>query len=130
MPQIKKVDCIRIYVDDLAKGLAFYQEKLGHTVIWKSNEAIGLRLPNQDAELVIQTRDKKMEVNLLVDSVSEAIKEFEKAGAVLVYGPIEIPIGKYAIVKDPWGNELPLLDSSKGLFITDKNGNIIGQETK
>jgi lactoylglutathione lyase len=129
MTQIRKVDCLRIYVDDLDKGLTFYKEKLGHKIIWRTTDAIGLQLPDQDAELVIQTRDKKTEVNLLVESVPEAIKEFKKAGANLVYGPIDIPIGQYAILKDPWDNELAILDSSKGLFITDKNGNIIGQES-
>lgn len=130
MTQIKKVDCLRLYVDDLEKGLDFYKTKLGHKIIWRTSDAIGLRLPDQDAEIVIQTRDKKTEVNLLVDSVPDAIMEFEKAGATLVYGPIEIPIGKYAILKDPWDNELAILDSSKGLFITDNQGNIIGQESK
>jgi predicted enzyme related to lactoylglutathione lyase len=66
----------------------------------------------------------------LVDSVSEAILEIKEAGGSLIFGPIDIPIGKYATLKDPWNNELAILDSSKGMFITDKDGNIIGQETK
>jgi hypothetical protein len=29
-------------------------------------------------------------------------------------------------VKDPWGNRLVFLDNSKGTFITDDNGRVIG----
>jgi lactoylglutathione lyase len=126
-PFFKKVDCLRIYVDDLEKGLAFYRDKLGHPMIWRSEDAIGLRMPGQDTEIVIQTRDNKAEINLLVDSVPDAIQEMIEIGGTLIFGPIDIPIGKYAILKDPWNNELPILDSSKGLFITDKDGKIIGQ---
>jgi lactoylglutathione lyase len=129
-PIFKKVDCLRVYVDNLEKGLEFYRDKLGHSIIWRSEDAIGLRIPEQDTEIVIQTRDKKTEVNLLVDSVSEAILKIKEAGGSLIFGPIDIPIGKYATLKDPWNNELAILDTSKGLFITDKEGNIIGQETK
>jgi len=129
-PLFKKVDCYRIYVDDLEKGLAIYRDKLGHPIIWRSEDAIGLRIPDQDAEIVIQTKNKKAEVNLLVESVPEAINEIIEVGGSLLFGPIDIPIGKYAILKDPWNNELAILDRSKGLFITDKDGNIIGQEKK
>jgi hypothetical protein len=35
--------------------LKFYSEKLGHDIIWKTDFAAGLKLPNCDAELVIST---------------------------------------------------------------------------
>jgi len=101
-PLFKKVDCFRIYVDDLEKGLAMYRDSLGHPIIWRSDNAIGLQMPDQDAEIVIQTKDNKTEVNLLVESVSEAINAIVEAGGGLLFGPIDIPIGKYAIIKDPW----------------------------
>jgi lactoylglutathione lyase len=128
-PLFKKVDCYRIYVDDLEKGLAFYRDQLGHRLIWRSEDAIGLQLQDQDAELVIQRRDKRTEINLLVESVPKAIEAMEAAGGTVKFGPIDIPIGQYAILEDPWGNELPILDSSKGLFVTDEDGNIIGRQT-
>jgi len=30
------------------------------------------------------------------------------------------------VVRDPWGSELVLLDTSKGLLETDPEGNVIG----
>lgn len=40
--------------------------------------------------------------------------------------PFDIQIGKCAVVKDPWDNQYVILDMSKGSFITDEKGNIIG----
>lgn len=40
----------------------------------------------------------------------------------------DIEIGKCAVVKDPWGNQFVILDDSKGVFLTDENGNIIGHK--
>ncbi len=39
--------------------------------------------------------------------------------------PFDIKIGRCVVVKDPWGNQLVLLDSTKGLLKTDQAGNVI-----
>jgi catechol 2,3-dioxygenase-like lactoylglutathione lyase family enzyme len=54
-PVIRKVDAIQIHVPDLDTGLRFYRDSLGHELIWRTERAIGLRLPDTDAELVLQT---------------------------------------------------------------------------
>ena len=41
-------------------------------------------------------------------------------------GPFDIKIGKVAVVRDHWGNEYTLLDTSKGTFDTDSVGNVTG----
>jgi catechol 2,3-dioxygenase-like lactoylglutathione lyase family enzyme len=48
-PLIERVDCVRLYVADLEAGLAFYRDQLGHAIIWRTREAVGLRLPDTDA---------------------------------------------------------------------------------
>ena len=80
MALIRKVDCIRLYVSDLEAGLAFYRDRLGHELIWRTETAAGLRLPESDAELVLQTEDQRQEVDLLVDSADEAARQVEAAG--------------------------------------------------
>ncbi len=42
----------QIHVPDLEAGLRFYRDQLGHEVAWRTERAIGLRLPESDAELV------------------------------------------------------------------------------
>ena len=125
-PLIRKVDCLRLYVPDLEAGLAFYRDRLGHELIWRSATAAGLRMPDTDAELVIQTEEQRQEVDLLVDSADEAAAFIEGAGGKVIVSPFDIQIGRCAVIEDPWGNPLVVLDISKGLFETDADGNIIG----
>jgi lactoylglutathione lyase len=128
MPLIRKVDCVRIYVPDLEAGLAFYRDKLGHELIWRTATAAGLRLPETDAELVIQTEEQRQEIDLLVDSADAAARFIEQAGGTVIVPPFDIQIGRCVVVEDPWGNPLVLLDTSKGLLTTDAEGNVIGNE--
>ena len=76
--------------------------------------------------MVIQNEDKFRETDLKVDSVVDAVKEIKSAGGKIIKGPFDIKIGKCAVVEDPWGNNLVILDSTKGTFITDDEGNILG----
>ena len=128
MPLIRKVDCVRLFVPDLEAGLAFYRGKLGHELIWRTATAAGLRLPETDAELVIQTEEQRQEIDFLVDSADEAARFIEQAGGAVIVPPFDIQIGRCVVVEDPWGNPLVLLDMSKGLFTTDAEGNVIGNE--
>lgn len=123
---LRKVDCVRLYVPDLEAGLAFYRDRLGHELIWRTEFAAGLRLPESEAELVIQTEDRRQEVDLLVDSADEAARFIEATGGKVTVPPFDIQIGRCVVVEDPWGNPLVLLDASKGLLATDADGNVIG----
>ena len=126
MPLLRKVDCVRLYVPDLEAGLAFYRDQLGHELIWRTATAAGLRLPESEAELVLQTEEQRQEVDLLVDSADEAAAFIERAGGKIIVPPFDIQIGRCVVVEDPWGNPLVLLDTSKGLLKTDADGNVIG----
>lgn len=123
-----KVDCIRLYVSDLEAGLAFYRDQLGHPLIWRMGEAAGLRIPGCEAELVLQTERPGLEVDLTVASADEAALRWQALGGKVLAGPFDIRIGRCAVVEDPWGNPLVLLDTSKGLLVTDEHGNVIGNE--
>jgi predicted enzyme related to lactoylglutathione lyase len=96
-------------------------------VIWKTESSAGLGLSEGITEVVLQNERKELNVDFKVDSVVEAVKDIEKAGGQVIYGPFDIPIGKCAVVKDPWGNRYVILDTTKGTYITDDEGNIIGQ---
>jgi predicted enzyme related to lactoylglutathione lyase len=126
MALIRKVDCVRLYVSDLEAGLSFYRDRLGHKLIWRTETAAGLRLPESDAELVLQTEEQRQEVDFLVDSAEEAATFIEQAGGKVIIPPFEVQIGRCVVLEDPWGNPLVLLDTSKGLLKTDADGNVIG----
>jgi len=126
MPLIRKVDCVRLYVSDLEAGLAFYRDQLGHDLIWRTETAAGLRLPESETELVLQTEDQRQGVDLLVDSADEAARFIAQAGGRVIVPPFDIQIGRCVVVEDPWRNPLVLLDTSKGLLKTDADGNVMG----
>ena len=122
----RNVDCIRLAVPDLEAGLAFYRDQLGHSLIWKTADSAGLRMPDTHTELVLHTDPAPPEIDLKVESADAAALRFQEAGGEIVVPPFEIQIGRAAVVKDPWGNQLVLLDCSKGMLITDEHGAIIG----
>jgi catechol 2,3-dioxygenase-like lactoylglutathione lyase family enzyme len=93
----RKLDNHLLRVADLDAAISFYQDKLGHRLSWRSDEAAGFALPETEAELVVH----------------------------LKIGP-ETDI----LVRDPFGNELVLLDQSKGRLATDARGRVIGIEPR
>ena len=126
-PLFRKVDCLSIPVPDLDAALAFYSERLGHELIWRSSKAAGLKLPDSNAELVLHTDDRLLETDLSVESVPQALERFRTAGGKVLAGPFDIQIGLCAIVADPWDNVLVLLDASKGLLRVDENKRVIDE---
>lgn len=122
----RKVDCLRVAVTDLEAGLAFYGDALGHELVWRTETAAGLRTRDGDSEIVVHTEGRGTETDLAVDSVPAAVAAIVAGGGSVVRGPFEIQIGLCAVVRDPWGNELVILDTSKGLLRTDDAGNVIG----
>jgi len=125
-PLLRKVDCVRLYVPDLDVGLTFYRDQLGHELIWRTEHAAGLRMPGTDAEIVLHTERQDPEIDFLVDSADAAAARIEHAGGKVIVPPFDIQIGRCVVVQDPWGNRLVLLDTSKGLLVTDANGNVVG----
>jgi catechol 2,3-dioxygenase-like lactoylglutathione lyase family enzyme len=118
-PVFRKIDCLSLPVPNLDEALAFYQGAIGHELVWRDETAAGLRLPDDDAELVLHVAARPAEVDLLVESVPVAVQALTAAGAELVAGPFEIRIGLCAVLRDPWKNPLVILDSSKGLLKVD-----------
>lgn len=125
-PLIKKIDCVQFYVSDLESGIKFYRA-LGHSLKWRTDDSAGFQMPETDAEIVIQTNRREQETDLLVDSVDSAVKRIVDAGASLVVPPFEIRVGKCAVIIDPWGNKLVLLDLSKGMLRTDSSEKVVDQ---
>ncbi len=129
-PLFQNIDCLQLYVPDLEAGIDYYCNQLGLKIIWKTKTAVGLGMEKGLAEIVLQNERREMEQDIKVDSVPEAVKKIEQAGGTILSGPFDIKIGQCAVVKDPWGNQYVILDTTKGTFITDDEGNILGQEKR
>ncbi len=125
-PLYLKVDCVRLPVPDLERGLAFYRDALGHELVWRTDTAAGLRMPDSDAEIVIHTEDTPQETDLLVDSADEAAARIVESGGRIIAGPFDIAVGRCAVLADPFGNVLVALDLSRGRYVTDDQGRVTG----
>lgn len=123
VPVLKKINAVLVKVPSIQAGLDFYREQLGLQTLWRTEDTASVRLG--DGQLVMSTV-LEPETNILVDSVEDAIKVFEKSGGKVVSPSEDIPVGKLATVEDTFGNQLTLLDFSKGFYITDKLGNVTG----
>ncbi|WP_456826121.1 VOC family protein [Cellulomonas sp. P5_E12] len=120
------VDSVQLPVPDLDSALAFYRDRLGHPLVWRTGTAAAVRLPDDRAELVLQLERPELEVDFLVDSVHQAVGEVVAAGGTVVVPAFDIPVGRAARVADPFGNVLTLVDLSAGRYVTDDEGNVTG----
>jgi len=112
-PPLRKIDCVRLPVDDLDEAIGFYG-RLGHQLVWRRPTQAGLRLPDSDAELVLHTEHPEQEIDFLVDDADDAAERFTRLGGSLVEGPFDIEVGRCAVVEDPFGNRFVLLDLRYG----------------
>ncbi|MEV0159131.1 VOC family protein [Nonomuraea fuscirosea] len=126
-PAIRKVDAVMVPVPDLDSGLRFYRDRLGHQLLWRDDELgqAGLGLPDTDTEMVLTTRPGLVPA-WLVDSADDATAQVVRAGGRVVAEPVDVPVGRLAVVADPFGNELVLIDLSKGTYVTDASGAVTG----
>lgn len=124
---LRKIDAVTVRVPTLDEGIDFYCDRLGHSLKWR-NDAIGqagLALPDGDSELVLTIRHG-YEPNWLVESVDDAVEQFVVGGGQVLAPPADIPVGRLAVVQDPFGNVLVLLDLSKGTYTTGPDGAVTG----
>lgn len=128
-PLLRAVDCVTVPVPDLDAGLAFYRDDLGHRLLWRNDDTgqAGLELPDSETELVLTT-GREYAPAWLVRSVDQAVEVIRSAGGQVRAAPADIPVGRLAVVTDPFGNSLVLIDLSKGHYVTDPGGVVRGVE--
>ena len=126
-PVLLYLDAVTVPVPGLDSGMKFYCGVLGHELIWRNNAEgqAGLRTPESGTEIVLTTR-LGYEPDWKVASADATADVFRAHGGRAQLGPIDIPIGRLAIVEDPFGNRLVVLDSTKGTYQTDAAGNVTG----
>jgi predicted enzyme related to lactoylglutathione lyase len=113
---LRKIDCVMVKVVDLVAASEFYAEVFGLRPLWRDETSIGMGMPETDAEIVLHTMDLPADrsVFYLVDDVLSAARTAQRAGCVVVEAPFDIAIGKCAVLADPFGNTVGLLDMTKG----------------
>jgi lactoylglutathione lyase len=112
-----RIDCVMFRVEDIDPALDFYREVMGLVPRWREGNMAGLDFPRTPGtELVLHTDSDipAVDVNYAVDDVAAALPTLVRAGCRVVAGPFPIAIGNCAVVTDPFGNSLTLVDMTKG----------------
>jgi predicted enzyme related to lactoylglutathione lyase len=113
----KKIDCVMIRLDDVAAGERFYSEVFGLKPLWREAGSVGLGFPDTDAEIVLHNNadiPNKVEVHYLVDDVVAAVKVCAEKGCRVLAPPFDVPVGKCAVIQDPFATTICILDLSSG----------------
>jgi lactoylglutathione lyase len=106
-----------IRVESVEAAAAYYARVFGLRPIWSGEGSIGLVFPESDAEIVLHSDPSipsPVEVYYVVDNVLAAIRSCAKEGCEILVAPFEIHIGKCAVIRDPFGTRLCILDKTKG----------------
>ncbi len=114
---LKKIDCVMIRVGDVSAAEKFYADVFGLKPLWREAGAVGMGMPETDAEIVLHNNadiPNKVEVHYLVDDVVAAVKSYSAKGCRVLVPPFDVLIGKCAVIQDPFGTLICLLDLSSG----------------
>jgi predicted enzyme related to lactoylglutathione lyase len=105
-----------VRVGDLEAAADFYSRVFGLRRLWQDESSVGLGMPDTDAEVVLHTMDLPSDrsVHYLVDDVLTAVSTYQQHGCVVREPPFDIAIGRCAVLEDPFGNTVSILDMSKG----------------
>lgn len=115
---LRKIDCVMIRVEDVNASAAYYAKVFGLRPKWSEDGTLGLVFPESDAEIVLHretTIPSSVEVHYLVDDVVVAVAHYAARGCEVLVAPFDITIGKCAVIRDPFGTRLCILDATKGL---------------
>ena len=114
---LKKIDAVLLRVSDLEKTADFYVNVLGLRRGWTDteNQMIGLLFPGNDTELVLHKNESLPDPNVSyqVDDVLEFIEQYKSKGFKVLVEPFDIRCGKCAILEDPEGHSIEIMDITK-----------------
>ena len=114
---LRKIDCIMIKVDEVDKAREFYIRVFGMLPAWRDATSAGLKFPESDAEIVLHSIaniPSRVDVTYLVDEVVAAVAALQAEGCVVAAAPFDVAIGKCAVIVDPFGTPMTLIDLTKG----------------
>jgi lactoylglutathione lyase len=114
---LRKIDCVMIRVEDPEAAALYYSEVFGLRRLWQDETSVGMGFPETDAEVVLHCNPEipsRVDVYYLVDDVIYSVRVLRQSGCTVLAEPFDIPIGKCAVVRDPFGTTLSMLDMTRG----------------
>jgi lactoylglutathione lyase len=121
-----KLGLVMIVVREMERSVAFYRDVLGlklliHQENWSQLDAgnvlIGLH-PEGDEVKVSPTTG--MSIAIYVDDMDKAVAEIRSRFGKIALGPRRDPFGRWALVRDPDGYCLQIVEMARGLRTAHK----------
>jgi catechol 2,3-dioxygenase-like lactoylglutathione lyase family enzyme len=124
---LRKIDRIVLRVPGLPAAVRYYRDVLGLKLIRQDTRVASFKLAEQDAELVLHTDPDLPSdaVYYLVDDVRDLYRRRAALKLTFTSPPTQVSRGYRAIVRDPFGTVLMLLDRS-----TESSGAGAVEDTK
>ncbi len=116
-----KLGLVMIVVRDMERSVAFYRDVLGlklliHQDNWSQFDAgniiIGLH-PEGDEVKVSPTTG--MSIGIYVDDMDQAVAEIRRRLAKIAIGPRAEPFGRWALLFDPDGYSIQIIEMARSL---------------
>ena len=105
-----------IIVKDIEESISFYQDVLGFEMVEKFyQDAGGLVLMQSPDGAAVELIDSKAfetgfwSIGVEVDDFEAAIEELRSKGCKFVYEPTSLPLGKLAMIEDPNGVKVAII---------------------
>ncbi|MGD0479788.1 MAG: VOC family protein [Terracidiphilus sp.] len=123
-----KLGLVMIVVRDMERSVAFYRDVLGlklliHQDNWSQFDAgnilIGL---HPDGEEVKVSPTTGMSIGIYVDDVDKAVAEIRRRLARIAVGPRPEPFGRWALLFDPDGYSIQIIEMARSLRAQHKLG--------
>jgi len=117
MSGLKKIDSVMVRAKDIDASAKFYEEVMGLKRAWTDTEKqmVGFLFPGNDSELVIYTGPKldSPSYSFSVEDVVEFCQRYREQGYTVLMEPFEVRCGMYAVLADPDGNRINIIDLKK-----------------
>jgi predicted enzyme related to lactoylglutathione lyase len=114
---VRKVDAVMHLVDDIYNADDFYENVMGLRRGWTDdeNKMIGMLFPDNDTELVLHMNKNlpNPNVSFQVEDVMAYVEEYKSKGYRVLEEPFNIRCGKCAVLEDPYGNGVEVMDLTK-----------------
>ena len=115
---LKKIESVLIRVNDVSAAADFYADVFGLKPIWRDEQtdSAGLLFSDTSAETVLSYDPHMLgqaEVHYLVDDVVSAVEKYAEQGCIILTQPFDTRKGRAAVIQDPFGTRIFILDMSK-----------------
>lgn len=114
MDNILKIDSVMYRVKDIEISSRFYTDTLGFKKVWedREREMVGFKLADADSEIVLHVNQDipNPDFSFLVEDVEKYCEMARSRGIKVMQDPTPVRCGKFAIITDPDGNRIPIID--------------------